>query len=84
MFNELKEDELLSTLRENKHPQEQKGLKNYGVHRRRFARIARVLLDSSVSVEYPDWITEDSKDTKHASVTEEDSRHHKITLISIF
>lgn len=43
----------------NKHPQEQKSIKkknNNHVHMRRLPHIAHVLLDSSVSVEYPDWI----------------------------
>lgn len=36
----------------------------------RIPRIAHVLLDSSGSVEYPDWTKEDREDTKTASVRE--------------
>lgn len=68
-FNKLKEDEASSALHEDKHPQEQKSVKKTTtMYTGEDFRIARVLLDSSVSVEYPDWIKEDFEDVKTASM----------------
>lgn len=41
---------------------------NTTIMNRTLHRIARVSLDSSVSVEYPDWIKEDCEVTKMASI----------------
>lgn len=58
-FNELKEDEASSALHEKQTStgtEEHQKKNNNHVHMRRLPHIAHVLLDSSVSVEYPDWI----------------------------
>lgn len=79
MFNEPTEDEASSTLQEKqKQAQEEKRSVDH-VHRRRAPRIAHVSLDSSVSVEYPDWIKEDREDTETASL--ESYRREKMRRI---
>lgn len=45
-----------------------RGAENNNHVHRRFPRIAHVLLDSSASVEYPDWLKEGRKDIETALV----------------
>lgn len=62
-FNEPKEEEASSKVHRREETQQ-------SCTQERIPRIAHVLLDSSGSVEYPDWTKEDREDTKTASVRE--------------
>lgn len=53
----VEETEALSV--KNKHPQEEKRTETNTYTGRRRPRIARVLLDSSASAQYPDWMKEE-------------------------